>query len=602
MKMEKYAIEAKGLSKTFGNTVALKNFNLKVKKGHVHALLGPNGAGKTTLVKILATLTRPDQGEVNILGKDLLKEPKAVRELISLTGQNASVDEELTGRENMFLIARLLGFSAGDARKRSRVLMKSFGLEKASNKLVKNYSGGMRRRLDIAVSILKIPSILFLDEPTTGLDPRSRNNLWRVIKALAERGTTVVLTTQYLEEADQLADRISVIDRGELISEGTSDELKSSVGENILHLYPSGDNARKLLIRQLADFGLEIPAEQDSGGPVNIRVANTEQAIEWLDKIRTNGDHIRSFSLSRPNLDEVFLALTGRPAEEDAGQDGKSPASNLESDDAVSPNPEEIIEVVNPGRGAGIATGKMMFGWRSMLKIKHIPEQFTDALITPIMFTFMFTYIFGGALAGSTEDYLQFFVPGILVQTLVFNSIYSGMNMHTDISKGLFDRFSSLPIWSPTPLVGIFVGDFIRHLVSGLVVLIFAALLGFRVAAGLPSIALVFGLAIYFAVSVSWLFLILGITMRSLSAVMSLGWLLLMPLVFMSNIFVDPATMPGWMQTFVNWNPLSWQVEACRDILDGIYDMRTIGKALLASTAITAVLAPIGIYFYKRER
>jgi ABC transporter DrrB family efflux protein len=597
-----YAIQTRGLTKKYGQKAALENFDLKVQQGDIHALLGPNGAGKTTLVRILATLIKPDSGEVKIFENDLLKESSKVRELISLTGQNASVDEELTGYENMFLIARLMGFTKTDARKRARQLLKSFGLETASKKLVKNYSGGMRRRLDIAASIIKIPKILFLDEPTTGLDPRSRNNLWAIIRALAKEGTTVVLTTQYLEEADQLADQITVIDQGRLISEGTSEQLKRSVGENILHIYPNGENSLDILSNFLTGkLGL-TSAILSEKGPVNIRVKSTREAVKILSSLDSLEDHIRSFSLSRPNLDEVFLALTGKPVEENESGKRQGKEDEVEIEDAVTSNPKRVLDVINPVRGANVFTGKMMFGWRSMLKIKHIPEQFTDALITPIMFTFMFTYIFGGALAGSTAEYLHFFVPGILVQTLVFNSIYSGMNIHTDISKGLFDRFRSMPIWSPTPLVGIFVGDIVRHLISGIVVLIFAAFLGFKIGAGPLAVVSVFLISIYFAVSISWLFLILGITMRSLSAVMSLGWLLLMPLVFMSNIFVDPATMPDWLQIFVAWNPLAWQVDVCREILDGVYNWANIGKAIGASTLITLILAPIGIFFYKKER
>jgi len=243
-----------------------------------------------------------------------------------------------------------------------------------------------------------------------------------------------------------------------------------------------------------------------------------------------------------------------------------------------------------------------MFGWRNLIKIKHIPEQFMDVLITPIMFTFMFTYIFGGALAGSTKAYLQFFIPGILVQTLTFNAMYAGININNDVSKGIFERFRSMPIWLPAPLSGIFIGDFFRHLISAILVLLFGLILGFRTDAGITALLISFLIMIFFAMSISWIFIIMGLTMRSASAAMSFGWLILMPLVFMSNIFADPSTMPGWLQTFISYNPLAWQVDAVRGLLAGGFPLKEIVIALGASLVITAILFPLTVWFYKKER
>jgi ABC-2 type transport system ATP-binding protein len=224
------AVEASGLVKTFGNTRAVDRVDLAVPAGSVYGVLGPNGAGKTTIIRMLATLLRPDAGSVRVLGHDIVREADAVRGRVALTGQYASVDEDLTGRENLVLLARLLGHARAQAKARAGELLEAFGLAEAADRLVKTYSGGMRRRLDIAASIVVTPELLFLDEPTTGLDPRSRNQVWELVRALAATGTTVLLTTQYLEEADQLADRIAVIDRGSLIAEGTPGQLKASVG------------------------------------------------------------------------------------------------------------------------------------------------------------------------------------------------------------------------------------------------------------------------------------------------------------------------------------------------------------------------------------
>jgi ABC-2 type transport system permease protein len=243
-----------------------------------------------------------------------------------------------------------------------------------------------------------------------------------------------------------------------------------------------------------------------------------------------------------------------------------------------------------------------MFGWRNLIKIKHIPEQFMDVLITPIMFTFMFTYLFGGALAGSPKAYLQFFIPGILVQTLTFNAMYAGININNDVSKGIFDRFRSMPIWLPAPLSGIFIGDFFRHLIAGIMVLLLGFILGFRTDAGIMAFVFSFLIIIIFAMSISWVFIIMGLTMRSSSAVMSFGWLLLMPMVFMSNIFADPATMPAWLQKFITWNPLAWQVDAVRALLAGNVTGVLLAKALGASAVITAILFPVTVWIYRKER
>src|SRR5688500_10159289 len=230
------AIEASGLEKSFGETRAVCGVDLAVRTGSVYGVLGPNGAGKTTTIRMLATLLRPDEGEARVLGHDILRDADAVRSAVSLTGQLASVDEDLSGRENLILLGRLLGLGRARAKERADELLDAFGLTEAAGRLVKNYSGGMRRRLDISASIVVTPELMFLDEPTTGLDPRSRNQVWDIIRAMQAGGTTILLCTQYLDEADQLADGIAVIDHGRVIAEGTPAQLKASVGSGALHV------------------------------------------------------------------------------------------------------------------------------------------------------------------------------------------------------------------------------------------------------------------------------------------------------------------------------------------------------------------------------
>ena len=458
----------------------------------------------------------------------------------------------------------------------------------------------MRRRLDIAASIIRVPKLLFLDEPTTGLDPRSRNNLWAIIRDLARQGTTVLLTTQYLEEADRLADRITVIDKGMVISEGASAELKAATGRNILHLQ-FNDVTQRNASAQLIEKYLNTPVHANSDGKnLAVPAADYAQAIGALETLQREKINITSFSLSQPSLDEVFLTLTGRGAEENSDGEKQNGAANELPGVLVSM--KKAIAAERPAQRAGILTNKLMFGWRGILKIKHIPEQFMDALVTPVMFTFMFTYIFGGALEGSASAYLQFLIPGILVQTFTFNSMYAGMNINTDISKGIFDRFRSMPVWTPAPLVGPFMSDIIRHLVSGIIILGLGFLLGFRTEAGFGGIAISFLIMMFFATSMAWIFVTFGLIMRSPSAVLSTGWLILMPVVFMSNIFVDPSTMPGWLQSFIGYNPLAWQVDAVRSIFSGKPVWNEILLALSASVGITVLLAPVAIALYAKER
>ncbi|WP_448316833.1 ATP-binding cassette domain-containing protein [Streptomyces sp. CO7] len=311
------AVETAGLVKTFGATRAVDGVDLTVPTGTVYGVLGPNGAGKTTVVKMLATLLRPDAGQARVFGHDVVRDADRVRSRVSLTGQYASVDEDLTGTENLLLLGRLLGHGRRAARERAAQLLDAFGLAEAAGKQVKQYSGGMRRRIDIAASLLNTPDLLFLDEPTTGLDPRSRNQVWDIVRAVVTRGTTVLLTTQYLDEADQLASRIAVIDRGKVIAEGAKGELKASVGAGsvLLRLRDPGQRpeAAEVLRRAL---DAQVQFEHDPVAlTARIGASSTstaaEQAAGALAELARLGITVDNFALGQPSLDEVFLALTG---------------------------------------------------------------------------------------------------------------------------------------------------------------------------------------------------------------------------------------------------------------------------------------------------
>jgi ABC-2 type transport system ATP-binding protein len=318
------AIEATGLVKAFGDVRAVDGVDLAVRRGSVYGVLGPNGAGKTTTIRMLATLLRPDGGEARVFGHDVVDDADAVRGLVSLTGQLASVDEDLTGRENLILLARLLGLTRAQAKARAAELLEGFGLADAAGRLVKNYSGGMRRRLDIAASLVVTPQLMFLDEPTTGLDPRSRNQVWDIIRALVAEGTTILLCTQYLDEADQLAEGIAVIDHGKVIAEGTPGQLKASVGVGTLHVRlldpEQRPEAEQLLARELGAVHLE-----PDPAALSCSCADADRAAEAIAAVSRAGVRIADFSLGQPSLDEVFLALTGRPAEDQTAEEAIAP-------------------------------------------------------------------------------------------------------------------------------------------------------------------------------------------------------------------------------------------------------------------------------------
>ncbi|WP_243745169.1 ATP-binding cassette domain-containing protein [Streptomyces hainanensis] len=330
------AIEARGLVKTFGETRALDGLDLVVPAGGVYGVLGPNGAGKTTALRILSTLMPADAGHVTVLGLDITAQADQVRGRISLTGQFASVDEELTGRENLILLGRLLGHRHAAATVRAGRLLGAMGLADAADRQAKTYSGGMRRRLDIAAGIIVPPDIMFLDEPTTGLDPRSRNQVWTIVRSLVARGTTVVLTTQYLDEADQLADRIAVIDHGRMIAEGTPGELKASVGSGILRVRVADPAQRFAAVRVLTRaLDVEVQLESDPSA-LTARVDDSESSVQALAELTRNGVPTTEFALGQPTLDEVFLALTGHPTEQtEDGEADQRAAADLTKERAA---------------------------------------------------------------------------------------------------------------------------------------------------------------------------------------------------------------------------------------------------------------------------
>jgi daunorubicin resistance ABC transporter ATP-binding subunit len=333
------AVHAEGIVKRFGSTLALDSVDLAVEEGTVLGLLGPNGAGKTTMVRVLATLLRPDSGSASVFGRDVVNEASRVREQIALTGQFAAVDELLTGRENLRMFGQLFRLDRREASRRADDLLERFDLADAGDRLARTYSGGMRRRLDLASSLLTRPRILFLDEPTTGLDPRSRNQIWDISRELVREGTTLLLTTQYLEEADQLTDRIAVIDHGRVIAEGTGDELKDSVGGQMIFVRLANPWDRERAIEALTRLGCGTAEPSDLERELTLPAP--EDGISMIERsaraLREAAIPVSDLGLRRPTLDDVFLTLTGAPATADGAspKTGEFPAAEPEAAEAA---------------------------------------------------------------------------------------------------------------------------------------------------------------------------------------------------------------------------------------------------------------------------
>ncbi|GGX66595.1 ATP-binding cassette domain-containing protein [Streptomyces fructofermentans] len=311
------AVTVRGLVKHYGETKALDGVDLDVREGTVRGVLGPNGAGKTTLVRILSTLLTPDSGRATVAGYDVVRQPRSLRRVIGLTGQYASVDEKLSGRENLYMIGRLLDLSRKDARARADGLLERFSLTDAAKRPASTYSGGMRRRLDLAASMIGSPSVLYLDEPTTGLDPRTRNEVWSEVRRMVGDGVTVLLTTQYMEEAEQLASELTVIDRGKVIANGGIDELKAKVGGRALRIRPADPLELRPTATALDDFGLTGPGSavvDTATGTVLVPILSDEQLTAVVGALSARGITLADLSTELPSLDEVFLSLTGHRA------------------------------------------------------------------------------------------------------------------------------------------------------------------------------------------------------------------------------------------------------------------------------------------------
>jgi ABC transporter DrrB family efflux protein len=593
---------SQGWSSASGSTTALAGVDLEVAEGMVFGLLGPNGAGKTTLVRILATLLLPDAGRAELLGHDVVAESSRVRELLALTGQFAAVDELLTGRENLEMFGRLFRLSHAEARNRASELLERFDLSDAADRTAKTYSGGMRRSLDLASSLLTQPRLLFLDEPTTGLDPRSRNEIWEIVRDLRREGTTILLTTQYLEEADQLADEIAVIDHGRVIAEGTGNELKDRVGGQILEVELTDVQQRDAAEAALLRVGCGPPETDERPNRLTLPAPRESLALveEAAAELRRSGIGVSDMGLRRPTLDDVFLQLTG-----DAPAENGKPQTAPVPDEKVLGRRRRLPRLNAPSR-RGVETSVIDSAVVTMRNLRHFwrqPDLLVFSTIQPIMFVALFVYVFGGAVGLALPPrvtYVDYLLPGIFVQSVTFRASNTAVGLSEDLRRGVIDRFRSMPMARSAVLLGRTTPDLVRNvLIIGLMIVV-GYLVGFGFQAGVISALASVALVAAFGFALSWIFAFVSLVVRGAETAQTAGFVLLFPLVFASSVFVPVSSMPNWLQPIAKASPVTLTADAARTLaLTGGVSDSLVG-ALAWIVGIVALFVPLSVWRYRR--
>jgi ABC-2 type transport system ATP-binding protein len=601
-------IVARGLVKVYAGRVrALDGFDLDVEPGSVLALLGPNGAGKTTVVRILATILRPDAGDALVGGHDPVENAPAVRRLIGLAGQNAAVDEMLTGRENLRLAGRLAHMAPPAVTARTSELLERFDLVDVADRPVNTYSGGMRRRLDLAAALVHHPPILFLDEPTTGLDPRSRGHVWTMIRELVGAGTTVLLTTQYLEEADELADRIVVMDTGRAVANGTAAQLKAGLPATIeLEVTNNREASKAALV--LTPLTGEEP--QIDGRRIDFSVSDgRQQLLHALRLLDREGLQLSGAALREPSLDDVFFNLTGRsttdqpaPGRRDPPAPTRRPANYRRRTTATLTAATRTAAPPQHSRIGWTIRDSSELTRRMLLHFARVPYTLVFTAMQPIIFALLFRYVFSGAFEGfpAAGDYVDFLMPGILAMAVGFGAITTAIGIASDMETGAIDRFRSLPMARSAVLIGHTTADFLRSALVIVLIVAMGFLIGFDIHTNWPAFLAGVGLILAFSYALIWVSAIVGVISPSAQTAEGMIFTVLFPLSFASSAFVPTDSMPGWVQAFTDHQPFSAAIDASRALMLGGPTTAPVLTALAWTAGSLVVLVPLATWRYRR--
>jgi ABC transporter DrrB family efflux protein len=594
-------IEVEAVGKRFGSTQALADFDLVVEEGKVLALLGPNGAGKTTLVRILATLLRPDSGRATVAGCDVVADAARLRSLIGLTGQFAAVDESLTGRENLELVGLFYQLSKAERRRRAQDVLERFALTDAAEKLVKTYSGGMRRRLDVGASLIGRPRVLFLDEPTTGLDPRTRNGVWSFVEDLVAGGTTVLLTTQYMEEAEHLAHRIVVMDAGTVVAQGTAGELKDRLGGDVLEARMSRTRDLERAAALIAELGQSVPRIDPDQRSVSMPTKGaTRVLIAAGERLQAEGIALEDLGIRHPSLDDVFLSLTG----DSAHAQGNGARTDRGAPDLSKAGPgqrpkrkQTAAHVPRPTAAGARDTGGV--AKRNLLRILRNPRLLVISAIQPAMLLVLFRYVLGGAIHIPGRSYVDYIVPAVFIEAVMIGGMATAIGLADDLRSGIIDRFRSLPMARSAVLAGRTLADLARSAFSLALMVGLGLLVGFSFHAGIGAIVAGLALVIFFGYCFSWIYATIGLLTKDPETAQVAGILPFFILVFASSAIVPVATMPSWLQPFARHQPVSITINAVRALLQGEPTHHWVWQSLAWSAGILVVFFTIAVRLYR---
>jgi len=549
----------------------------------------------------LTTLLRPDAGRATVAGHDVVADPGPVRSAIGLAGQYAAVDELLTGRENLELVGFLYQLGKTDRRRRAAEALERLSLSGASDRLVKTYSGGMRRRLDLAASLIGRPPVLFLDEPTTGLDPRTRNDLWDFVAELVAAGTTVLLTTQYMEEAERLANRIVVIDTGRVIAEGTAAELKDRMAGDMLvaTVADRADLGRAGAV--MASLGEGAPQVDPDQQRVSLPTrGGTEILIAAGQRFARDHIALDDLGIRRPSLDEVFLSLTGN-AGRPADSEPRSGHTALALDGAggrmqTSTNSARVMRV-NPRVAIRDAGG---IAKRNLLRTIRLPGEASVLIIQPVVILLLFRYVLGGAIKVPGGSYADYLVPAVFVEAMLLAGMSTAIGLAQDLTTGIIDRFRSLPIARSAVLLGRTISDLVRSVFALALVVGVGVAVGFQFhcsfAAALAAIALV----IAFGYAFSWIYATIGLLTKNPESAQVIAVLPVFILMFISSAIVPVNSMPGWLQPVARYQPFSVTTDAVRSLLEGGSASASAWQSIAWSAGILVAFFMIAVRLYRK--